>query len=215
MRNRVRFSLLNALFLMTCVGMGLALWRTQTELGPLREEVVRLRNEAGHLTIEDPKLVHAIQIDTGNPLLWKWKVHLPDTGSFRLKTQAGELAPKGELPSKRARNVMSLGAISPQGRGDGPYEVTVTVYRDPEGAPTLRRAFAGISNTRTVPEEAYERLTKKSSWSHGGVTRYTQSAKPGQPLVLLRSVMRMRDEMNGTSNAGPQRGLAVWIEEAK
>jgi hypothetical protein len=75
---RPRFSLLSALLLMTVAGLAIIVVRLWREVGPLRAEVAQLRNETGRLSVGDPTRVHAIEVRTREPLLWKWRVWVPE-----------------------------------------------------------------------------------------------------------------------------------------
>jgi hypothetical protein len=83
---RPRLSLLSALLLMTIVGLSIAVTQLWREVGPLRAKVSLLRNETGRLSVDDPTQIHAIEVRTSEPLLWKWRVWVPDgrTGRYFL-----------------------------------------------------------------------------------------------------------------------------------
>jgi len=84
---RPRVSLLTLLLLMTIVAMGLAL----IKLVPLRNEVVRLRNETGRLLVSDQTKLHAIQIKTYTDLTWRWRLFVPTGKTYWLKDQLNKV----------------------------------------------------------------------------------------------------------------------------
>jgi hypothetical protein len=92
---RPRISILTALLLMTILGMAIVLARLWHEVGPLRVEVRQLRNETGRLSIEDATKVHAIEVRTGEPLLWKWRVWVPEGRTIVARTHWGQIPSSG------------------------------------------------------------------------------------------------------------------------
>jgi hypothetical protein len=86
---------------MTCVAMALALIQTRRQIGPMQAEIATLRTDLGYLTIDDPAQVHAIQVNTGDPLVCQWRIFLPPGRSYRIRTASGFL-PDQSGPTKRA-----------------------------------------------------------------------------------------------------------------
>ena len=77
-RFRPRISLLSALLFMTIAGMAIVIVQLWREVGPLRAEVRRLRNELGVLTVENPSRLHAIEVRTKDEMIWKWRIWVPE-----------------------------------------------------------------------------------------------------------------------------------------
>jgi hypothetical protein len=96
-----RFSLRNLLLLMTCVALGVALWQSRQRIGPLQTEIELLRRELGYLTIAEPAKVNAIQLQTGNPLIWQWRIYLPPGTRYRIRSSSGFL-PDQQGPTLKA-----------------------------------------------------------------------------------------------------------------
>jgi hypothetical protein len=92
---RPRISLLSALFLLTIAGMAIFIVQLWREVGPLRAEVRRLRDEVGAISIDDPTQVHAIQIETSDDLLWKWRIWLPENRVYVLRSNGEDVPKKG------------------------------------------------------------------------------------------------------------------------
>ncbi len=74
---RPRFSLLTLLLLLTIAAIVVTVWQLYAELGPLRGEVKRLRNEVGELSVDDKTKLHAIRVPTDAESTWKWRVWIP------------------------------------------------------------------------------------------------------------------------------------------
>jgi hypothetical protein len=106
---------------MTIVGLVIVVAQLWREVGPLREEVRRLRNETGRLFVEDKTKLHAIEVETDNELTWKWRVWIPENRTFVVHF-TGENIPDG-FPQ---RNRMSIGLSEP-----GEQVITYRIQRDP------------------------------------------------------------------------------------
>jgi hypothetical protein len=94
---RPRISILTALLLMTILGMGIVVVRQWREISPLRAENELLRNETGRLSIEDPTKIHAIEVRTGEALLWKWRVWNPEGQTLIVRAHWGKI-PSSSMP---------------------------------------------------------------------------------------------------------------------
>jgi hypothetical protein len=66
-----RFSLLNALMLMTIVGLSLGLWQNGQKIVPLRQEIGRLRQEIGVLPLGDRLRVHIRNEKSAAAHVWR------------------------------------------------------------------------------------------------------------------------------------------------
>src|SRR3954453_19063974 len=76
-RLRPRFSLLTSLLLITIVAMGSGLWRLNSHLGPLRREVIDLRQQLGVLTVDDEDKIQVVEVKGAGSFEWNWRVRLP------------------------------------------------------------------------------------------------------------------------------------------
>ncbi len=75
-----RFSLLTLLLVTTLVALAITITLLMREIGPLRAEVKKLRDETGKLWIEDETKIHAIQLpsdEEGSERTYKFRVSLP------------------------------------------------------------------------------------------------------------------------------------------
>src|SRR5687767_8697943 len=97
---RPRISLLTALLFITIAGMAIVIVQLWREVGPLRVEVRRLRDETGVLSVDDPTKIHAIQVQTENDLTWKWRVWIPENRIYVLRSVGGGVPTVG-LPRGR------------------------------------------------------------------------------------------------------------------
>lgn len=205
-KRRLRFSLLNLFMLTTIAAMALVIW----QLAPLREEVRRLRNGAGELTIDDKNQVHAIGIETYHEFAWKWKLWVPAGQTIKLKTAVRDIRTDRAAFPKSARDVkIDAGA---EGR-----EVVFSLGAQMQLDGNLRWMVKYDGTTRYIsqPEEAADWLLKGSiGWSSSGVEFATEDQQPGRPLVLLKRNY-FYDDSGQTPPPNPPEttdGIMLWIE---
>jgi hypothetical protein len=105
-RRGPRFSLLSALMLMTIVGLLITVAKLWREAGPLRAEVLRLRNEVGSLTIDDDTKPHAIRVRTSEDFTWKWRIWIPRGREYLVK-YADESIPRLGYPAEQGSITLS------------------------------------------------------------------------------------------------------------
>lgn len=121
-RFRPRISLISALLLLTIAGMAIVVVQLWREVGPLREEVHRLRNETGRLFVDDKTKLHAIQVETDSILTWKWRVWIPDNQKFNVYF-TGENIPEHGFPQRNRRSINLTES--------GEQVITYRIQRDP------------------------------------------------------------------------------------
>jgi hypothetical protein len=96
-----RFSLLTSFLLLTIAGMAIVVVRLWREVSPLRAEVWQLRDETGRLSIDDPTRIHAIEVRTSEPLLWKFRVWVPEGEKAIVRSRWGGV-PRVGVPEAQA-----------------------------------------------------------------------------------------------------------------
>ncbi|QDT68317.1 hypothetical protein MalM25_12380 [Planctomycetes bacterium MalM25] len=100
-KRRPRISLLSLLLLMAVVGTTLMTWMQWRELGPLRTENRRLKEERGDLFVADPKRVHAIRIpkDFVTNQNYAFRVWVPRDGRKYFAVMCLEALPRAGVPA--------------------------------------------------------------------------------------------------------------------
>jgi len=193
-RRRPRYSLLTTLMLMTIAGMALVIWRQWRVVGPLRDEVLRWRNENGVLTIADRSKVHLIISPLLEEVTWHWRIYVPPGRRIELYKQSGVLPPKDTFDVTLAQRWRAWKT------GDQPQELEFTVgVRDGENRPaylailhdnggreTIRMPSDSGSRSVSVPDSAFRR---------------TLTLEVGQTLELIR-----------LSKLDDPEGAAVWLK---
>ena len=92
MKPPLRFSLLGLFAAMTIVALAIALYLTSSRLAVAQAEVLRLRQETGHLTIDE---VHLIAVPTTDAMHWRWRVYLPGGHDFGIHAHRGTFDKQG------------------------------------------------------------------------------------------------------------------------
>jgi len=207
---------------MTIVAMAVALWRLNSELGPLRNEVRRLRDEGGHLVVEDISKLHAIRVATVQPDTWRYRVWVPEGKKFWLKTEQAEV-PQHGIPSQISSGGSTLIPA-------GEHLVNVFIQPHPDQEKSLLATIM-LDNTRrstgTLLERKHDWIDNQqvggrlAGWS--GVDPQVEIIEPSQPLVLLKyrasAVRNIRRNAEGAVVGHsseiieePCEGLLLWID---
>jgi hypothetical protein len=200
-RFRPRFSLLTTLLLMALVACAITIWQLWREVGPLRAEVRRLRDEVGAISIDDPTKLHAIQVETNDELLWKWRVWLPENRAYVVRC-LGETVPKEGFP--KAGGSIWL-------REPGEHVIAYRIQRAPQNS-----QWYGQLETRTASVgkdlQPWIEWSRKTSTS-GGVGKSTHASDPAQRLELIRH--RVSQNSDSSKIEDPAAGFMIWLEPVK
>jgi hypothetical protein len=194
---------------MTIAALLLVIWRQWRDVGPLRAEVRRLRDEVGELTIADKSRVHAIEVATSAPLHWKWRVWIPDAAGGYVHFHFGDV-PRDGYPDTRNIGGLQLRA--------GEHVINLVVFRDPVTG-QWKASCAGV--TTPLSDSAAEWFTGKMRESRGsGVGFQTAVIQPGQKTLLLkRHRVSLAKDANGPlpprdllNDPSPAPGFIIWLE---
>lgn len=97
--NRFRFSLTTLVLLTTIIALAATVGVIYRELGPLRAEVRQYRDQLGILTINDPKVVHAIRLPTEDNEPRRYRVYLPEGRDYWLHYNQYSIPTRGVTAS--------------------------------------------------------------------------------------------------------------------
>jgi hypothetical protein len=200
---RPRISLLSAIMLMTIAGMAIVIAQLWSEVGPLRAELVKLHNETGRLSVDDPTKIHAIEVRTSEPLMWKWRVWVPEGPTVLARYRWGSNPSSGTPPAsaslqlKPGENWVTLRAHDKRPNSWSARLETATDYvgtsiREPDRWwqwPTSSSTDSGIGFTTAVVAEGDSTFVLKHY-------RVSPNRNRGQPL-------RPTD---------PTSGFIIWLE---
>lgn len=203
-RVRPQISLLSALLLMTIVGMAIVIAQLWSEVGPIREEVRRLRDEVGELSIEDMTRMHAIEVRTGDPLMWKWRMWVPEGQTVVVRSQWGEV-PRTGVPR-------GSGSVSLE-----PGEQWITYRAQPDS-----RGDSWTAKLETATGWTGAGIRNNDRWwqwpttttTGEGVGFTTKIANADENSFLLKR-LRIGTDKNSSqllNQDSPTAGFIIWLE---
>jgi hypothetical protein len=197
-----RISLLSALLVMTIIGMAIVLILLWREVGPLREEVRRLRDEMEMLVVDDPTKIHAIQVKTRDELTWKWRVWIPEGRVYVIRSN-GDAVPKEGFP-KDGGSMWIHEA--------GEYVIGYEIDRD--GQDGQWHGKTTLSGTGSVGKDEQSWVTWSNRTSTGGgVSTSLKTFEPGERIELIRH--RASQATDSSKIEDPAAGFIIWLEPGK
>ena len=107
--------LLIGLTLVGCV----AFVNIQRELALLSQEHSRIVSAVGEMEIVDPQLVHIKALKTDDPLLWQWRVYLPEAAKCNFYYSVGTRGSSNgsDMVSSRSEFIARIGLSKPRRGG--------------------------------------------------------------------------------------------------
>jgi len=184
---RPRFSLLTLAWLLTIVALAVGLWQTGREVGPLREEVARVREELGYFPVEDESKIQIRRLRGKIPNAWQWRLYLPRSQAYNLYIFHGP-APEARSLSKakwfdllRAQPATSVEKLL---SGESSFEALLTKYGGQWWLVTGAVGERGKS-VCLAPRDKW--LDQETSWSVASDVSYEKAAvrDASEPVVLL------------------------------
>lgn len=219
-RWRLRFSLLTLLLLLTIAALAVTVWRQSFEIEPLRQEVRRLRQEVGQLTIDDESKIYAIRVITADLDVHRFRVYLPKNRRFNLNTRNETIPGKLNTQSRQEWFASLPGSGSSGNIDSGEFTIDVQVRPDPKKPDHWDFAYSingrgGGTTGAVVPWLADRRVWTISDEVHRG-KQIELDANDGLVLFALRKG-DLKEFPGGYSTTGPDEskehpGLMLWIE---
>ncbi len=207
---RFRYSLLTLLIVTAMVAMGVALWRLNAELMPLREEVADLRRETGYLHVEDKGKGYVVGVPTWDDMTWRWRIHVPEgkqLGIYHVENQI----PSDGISTKGIENRASaIGIPMP-----GTHLVHASVRKNAYGEWQLRLNAGGVGVRSDIDpgQTGWPESASRSSRTFliEGDSDTTEIV-PGEPLQLLRHIVTNKQTPTTITQKGsPTDGLLIWV----
>jgi hypothetical protein len=200
-----RISILTALLLMAILGMAIVIARLWREVAPLRVEVRQLRDETGRLSIDDATKLHAVEVRTGEPLLWKWRVWVPEGRTALVRTRWGKI-PSMEVPA-------ASGSLHLK-----PGEHWITLRAHPSASGNTWSAMLESENNGVgmgIQEaDRWWQWPTTNSTADGVNFRTTVAGEPNSVFILKRH--RVSPVIGSGKPLDPNAytsGFVVWLEE--
>jgi hypothetical protein len=169
--------LLDAVLLLVVLAGAIAAWQTGRERSRLSERYERLVRITGDLPVDDPTKVYIQRLETGKPLDFAWRVHLPPNFNSAIWSSTG---------------IQSTGWA----RSASDFLARVRIREEENGLLQIYERFARSSSRSSFGDEALAQLLR-GRW---GAIRVEQlgaagpaELKPGQAAVRLR--LTLPDEL--------------------
>lgn len=223
-----RFSLLNALLLMTIVGLTIGLVQLWKEVGPLRDANRRMRTELGLLNVEDSKLAYAISLPTFEDDSWKWRLYLPAGSNYTLNSYSGRLPSLADRHEKKWFDTVrkdGVGTTSTISGFEGEFILEARAVKDGSSWMLVTKSVKRDGNSSTTGGGKNSISQPSGDWLSDRRSRVTssdvdvnqKSFGPDEPILLLMGQRPVITETAGggftsQSPSGAADGFALWLE---
>jgi hypothetical protein len=197
---RPRISLLAALLLMTIVGMAIVIVQLWREVGPLRAEVDRLRTEVGYLPVDDPTKFTAVEVETRDDFIWRWRVWIPEGQVYVVRSFADGIPEKG-IPA----NGGSIFIHDP-----GEHVIEYRIDRDRKDGKWYGSLVAAGGSVGKDEQPWVEWRSRTSIG--GGIGKTARSFEPGKRFELIRH--RVSKASDSSKMEPVTAGFMIWLEPA-
>jgi hypothetical protein len=232
---RLRFSLATLLLVTTIAAMAITITLLMREIGPLRAEVKKLREETGKLWIEDETKIHAIRIPSVETWLHRIRLKLPKERKYQFCYAVNDIPEKG-LPTANATVAGDLPSGElvcqihfDQGRSRAgelaPYGIFDCEFKG-SGPPKFSSGYSvGVAEVKN--DWIINKQTKNSLWGADSVGMETEEFEPDQPVVIYRARASKIKQVHMSDPDGratsystedfsePCDGFMLWIEPVK
>jgi hypothetical protein len=218
-RGRLQFSLRQILAIIAAVGVGAALTTLPLRLATQHAELTRLREEAGYLTIQDPKMINAIAAASPDQHWWKWRVYLPKGRDYEIYIGVGPIPKSGyQIPGETHFAVIDGKVLRPWPKallkGGQEYVVEAWVQKSPElGAYGVALRANGATSYQQLSQDQFKWTEAASFTSSGIATLGTpEVCDPTKPVDLLREKGQSVKADGTYQDLG---GILIWITPGK
>jgi hypothetical protein len=239
MRWRLQFSLSLLLWLTLCLALlvtSILMYRRVGEAERAKADaegqMELMRMAIGYLKIGDKTLVHGREIETREPLAWKWRMFLPENRHFIAKMACGEIPADGMPTISDVTGELQLPfngelvvSVNTHQSSTGDWTMDVDARNEKfDFAKLMYSSSAGASASFRIPDSIatlYTRISGEQVISFGGFEIQTNPAD--HPIVLRRD--RFPRNQDGTDtqstystftvSSEPAPGVMIWLEEVK
>lgn len=194
-----RFSLLSLIYVTTLISLAITAFLQHTKIDRLKAEVRRLHDETQSLHVVNPEVPHAIQVDSDDPLVWKWKVWTPKAQKFKLFCASDQIPAKGYPDSSAELLITKPGA----------HLISYRVKRDAEHQRWIGHLSVG-SKTMIVGEQPWASWEDRSS-REGGVAKKNTEFEQGETIVLIRRRVN-EGAFSPITPTQSYAGFMIWLE---
>ena len=212
-RWRFQFSLSSLLLFFLFFALLLSSIVMYWRLSQSEQELVKLRDMAGYLKIEDENLFYAIAIETGEPLTWKWRVYFPAGYKYSWNIQSGKI-PVVDLPHGSGA---SISDASPLTKGTEAI-IYLTIRKNFENKWLLNLSCQANNEknglTNSIPDEIMNQLLSANMTEDQNIGGgKAVSCKLDQPIIFLkRRIGETQPNGSWRSSQNPMPGIMIWLE---
>jgi hypothetical protein len=218
-RRIYQFSISSLLLLTLTVALAVTSLLMYRRMADAERELVKLRNEAGYLTIEDEKVFQAISIRCEEPLTWKWRAYLPRGSNYSWHLNSGMIPANGVGGGSGGSSREGL----PLAQGKE-VVITVSIRKDPE--PKNKRWVFSVryrsadgtekhSTSTSIPDQIMDQILQaQMTQDECFADLKAETRKRGESIVLIKHrTGEQTPSKSWSSSLKPQPGFAVWLDE--
>jgi hypothetical protein len=215
-RWRFQFSLRSLLLFILIVALVVTSLLMYRRMSDAEQELVKLRNVAGYLKIDDENRFYAIAIETDEPWTWLWRVYLPAGYKYSWHMNYGNI-PANDT-SDNSGGSASDGAPRIKGTEATVY---LSLRKDPENKWLLNLTCLssdGKNNLSiTVSDDVMNqilnaKMTEGENIGEGKAVSY----KIDKPIIFLkRRIGEKQPNGSWQSSQKPMPGIIIWLEAVK
>jgi hypothetical protein len=216
MRYRLTYSLLGMLLLVLVVAVIIGYVVNAGRLHKAEQELQILRQEAGHLTIEDRTKFNAVTVPVEEPNTWRWRIFLPKGHRYSWQIATKDI-PQNSLPKG------GYGSYSNGHDWETESEVLVTAMlrKTDEGdwrlaiTPRIgdgRNTFYGAAVT--IPREDLAWMFKVSADGQVLAENGMVVRDPEGPFIFLqRRASEVLPDGTNQPSPNPMPGFMIWLQK--
>jgi hypothetical protein len=218
MKYKVTFSLLGLLLLVLVVAVIIGYVVNAGRLHKAEQELRALRQETGHLTIDDHTKFHAVTVPDDDPNTWRWRIFLPKGHRYAWRIATKDI-PQNSVPNKG----VGIAGITnaPYWETDNEVLVTATLRKTEEGdwrlavTPVMGQGkyqFYGCSVT--IPKEELAWMFEVSTDGQVLGENGTVARDPDGPFIFVqRRPLKKQPDGTFQSSPDPMPGFMIWLEK--
>ena len=220
-RGKLQFSIRSLLLLTLIVALALTSVLMFRRMSQAETELVKLRNEAGYLTITDETVFQGIALHCDEPLTWKWRCYLPKGSKYSWSVGSG-MIPKTGVPADCNASGQDM---LPRPKGTEVI-LTVSIRKDPD--PRFERWLFNLSSrtadgtlmegtTTSIPGQIMDQIFQANMTCGECLGELkAETRKPGEMIVLVkRRIGEATSSSSWKNSSKPQPGFAAWLGEVK
>jgi hypothetical protein len=209
-----KFTITTLLLLTALIAVGLSHCKTSRELSHVRSELTALRNDLAVLDVKDESQIHAIALPTYGPMQWRWRVQLPDEGTYRLRYSFEQIPVSGLPSTSTSDDHAFIDQYAKPLAGATPFLFSLGIFEDAKGRWQIKTDVRGRGSTRPIEDPpGWLNAGSFVNWSVNVLgNNKTVTADNDRELILLKYRKGKRVPGGVTVDTQPTDGMMFWIE---